>query len=109
MLNREQKKVLADFFEKFALAIATATAVRLLFDVSDTPEWIYALAAVVIMLMVLVAMILLKDADTEDVMRTEVRKGVFHIGSAEVRSAEDGEAHSDDVKPQRRKKRKSVR
>lgn len=84
-LNKEQKKHLADFFQKFALAIATATAVRLLFDVSATPEWIYLLAAVVIVVMLALSMILLKNAEKNDVMHTEVKKGVFHIDNAEIR------------------------
>lgn len=83
-LNKEQKKQLADFFNKFALAIATATAVRLLFDVSATPEIIYVLAAVVIIVMLILSMLLLKDADSPSTP-TEVRKGVFHIHNAEIR------------------------
>lgn len=88
-LDKAQKKLLADFFEKFALAIATATAVRLLFDDGATSELIYLLAAVVIIIMVALAMGIVHGTENkpkDDVMHTEVKKGVFHIENAEVKN-----------------------
>ena len=82
-LNKPRKKLLADFFQKFALAIATATAVRLLFDTSETYRWVFLLAAVVVIVMLAIALILSEDDNLEK-MHTEVKKGVFHIQNANV-------------------------
>ena len=84
-LNNSQKKSIADFFQKFAIAIATATAVRLFFDDNESLKIVYLLAAIVVVIMLAISTILLKNVDIPDQMHTEVKKGIFHIHNAEVK------------------------
>lgn len=83
-LDSAQRKAFADWLMKFALFWLTSLPVSLVLNANDLP-WFVMAAVAVFGLLILVIGLVLSKKDKEDVMHTEVKKGVFHIGSAEIR------------------------
>lgn len=86
-LDRAQRKVFAGYFEKFSVALATAVAAKIFF--AEEGMTVMTWCAIAVMFITLALSLLLahgtEEKPKDDVMRTEVRKGVFHIGKAEIR------------------------
>lgn len=85
--DRAQRKIAAGFFEKFAVALATAVSAKVFFAEEGLTVMTYCAVAVMIVSFIM-SMLLAHGTDEkpkEDVMRTEVKKGVFHVEKAEIR------------------------
>lgn len=83
-LDNAQRKAFADWLLKFALFWLTSLPVSLMLNANELP-WYVMTAVAVFGLMILAIGLVLSKKDKEDVMHTEVKKGVFHIGNAEIR------------------------
>lgn len=86
LLDKAQNKLLADFCEKFALAIATAISAKVFFAEEGLTAMTCSAIAVAVVLLLL-SLLLAHGTDNkprEDVMHTEVKKGIFHVANAEI-------------------------
>lgn len=85
-LDSAQRKLIADFLSKFALALATAIAAKLFFNEEPLEESV-AIAAIVMVIMFMLALIITRGTDNKPSTptHTEVKKGIFHIQNAEIK------------------------
>lgn len=83
-LDSAQRKAFADWLLKFALFWLTSLPVSLVLNANELP-WYIMTAVAVFGLLILVIGLVLSKKDKEDVMHTEVKKGVFHVSNAEIR------------------------
>ena len=83
-LDSTQRKAFADWLLKFALFWLTSLPVSLVLNANHLP-WYVMVSVSVFGLMILAFGLALSKKDKEDVMHTEVKKGVFHIDNAEIR------------------------
>lgn len=81
-----QRKYLADFLGKFALALATAIAAKIFF--SDEPGFTLTMlfAAIVMLLSFVLGYIIAHSTENKQPtqMHSDIKKGIFHIQNAEV-------------------------
>lgn len=87
LLDKAQNKLLADFCEKFALAIATAIAAKIFFAEEGLTAMTYCAIAAAVTLLLLSILLAYgtENKPKDEVMRTEVKKGIFHVENAEIR------------------------
>lgn len=82
--DSSQRKAFADWILKFALYWLTSLPVSLMLGNNDIP-WYVAFAVGVIGIFLLFLGIILSKKDPEEQIHTEIKKGIFHVGNAEIK------------------------
>lgn len=86
ILDKAQRKLLAGYMEKFAVALATAISAKVFFSEEGmTMLTLYAAAFMVIILVLGLILVHGTEEKPNDTMRTEVKKGIFHVNNAEIK------------------------
>lgn len=85
-LGHEQRKAMSKFFISLAIFWLTTVPVSLLTNIGiGTGSWEIFGTILLGTVFAVIGIFVNKDEEKpKDVMRTEVKKGVFHIGNAEI-------------------------
>lgn len=86
-LGHEQRKAMSKFFVSLAIFWLTTVPVSLLTNIGLTNSGWEVLGTVVLgIVFAVIGIFVNKDEDKpkENVMRTEVKKGIFHVSKAEI-------------------------
>lgn len=85
-LGHEQRKAMSKFFISLAIFWLTTVPVSLLTDIGLTNNGWEVLGTVILgTVFAVIGIFVNKDEDKpKEVMRTEVKKGVFHVEKAEI-------------------------
>lgn len=83
-LNKQQKEILTKWLSNISTYVFTAMPVGLFLSDGGIPYIVYIVLAAIGLLLLGTALFLNRKIEKEDAMRTEVKKGIFHIDKAEI-------------------------
>lgn len=84
-LNKQQRGVLTKWLSDISTYVFTAMPVGLFLSGGNMPYLVYILLAIIGLLLLGTAMFINRKTDKDEVMRTEVKKGIFHVENAEIK------------------------
>lgn len=83
-LNKKQREILTKWLSGISSYVLTAMPVGLFLSDGSMPIVVYAILAVIGLLLLVTPLFLNRKDEVHDQIHTEVRKGIFHINNAEV-------------------------